>query len=96
MLAPGSRLHADLVLESELTALWFDRRRGNVRVALAIVLIAPGATQARLLLERSFAAAIVAATHRAVAEVLSEIEGALTSSPQPQGVTTPASSPAHR
>ncbi|WP_287787970.1 ABC-type transport auxiliary lipoprotein family protein [Acidiphilium sp.] len=106
VLAPGSRLSADLVLESELTALWFDQRIGKVRMALAIVLIAPAAPRARVLLQRSFAAetkpespgaaAIVAATHRAVAEILGEIEADLALSLRQPGITMPASSPAHQ
>lgn len=107
VLAPGSRLPADLVLESELTALWFDRRSGNVRVALAVVLIAPTATRARVLLQQSFAAdtrpaspdaaAIVAAMRQALTEVLSGIEAALALSLQrPPGITTPAGSRVHR
>ena len=87
VLAPGSRLSADLVLEGELTALWFDQRRDLVRVAIAILLLAPKAAQRRILLQRSFtaevkpvsagAAAIVAATRQALANVFSAIESAL-------------------
>lgn len=87
VLAPGSRLSADLVLEGELTALWFDQRRDLVQVAIAILLLAPKAAQRRILLQRSFtaevkpvsagAAAIVAATRQALANVFSAIESAL-------------------
>jgi len=87
VLAPGSRLSADFVLEGELTALWFDQRRDLVRVAIAILLLAPAAPRKRVLLQRSFAAearpagsgaaAIVAATRQALASVFSAIESAL-------------------
>lgn len=87
VLAPGSRIDADLVLESELTALWFDRRSGKVHLTVSIVLSAPRGAEAQVLLQRSFAAevapagtdpgAIVAATRQALAQVLREIEDAV-------------------
>ncbi|MBN9510838.1 MAG: membrane integrity-associated transporter subunit PqiC [Alphaproteobacteria bacterium] len=87
VLAPGSRIDADLVLESELTALWFDRRSGKVRLTVALVLSAPRGADEQVLLQRSFAAevapagtdpaAIVAATRQALAQVLQAIETAV-------------------
>jgi cholesterol transport system auxiliary component len=87
VLAPGSQINAGLVLESELDALWFDRRSGRVRVTIAVVLSATETADGRVLLQRSFTAevaptaadpgAIVAATRQAVAQVLEAIEAAV-------------------
>ena len=95
VLAPGSRLSPDLVLEGELTALWFDQRRGMVRVAIAGLLLAPAAPRDRVLLQESFAAeskpaspdtvAIVAATRVALAHVCAAIENAVAAAAKMKG-----------
>jgi len=57
VIAPGSRLTADLVLEGELTALNADLRTRTARMALALTLIDQHPTPARVLMQRTEAEA---------------------------------------
>jgi ABC-type uncharacterized transport system auxiliary subunit len=87
VLAPGSRLSADLTLEGELTALWTEpaARRADAAVGVAVIDQTGGAT--RITLQRSFAAQAslaradppeeAAAMCAALAEVFRQIEAAL-------------------
>ena len=52
VLAPGSRLPADLVLEAELDALWTVPAEHTSRAALGVTLVAEGGAGARLVLQR--------------------------------------------
>jgi len=52
VLAPGSRLAADLVLEGELDALWTLPAEHLARAAAGVTLLAQGPAGARLLLQR--------------------------------------------
>ena len=52
VLAPGSRLTADLVLEGELDALWALPAQHVARAALGLTLVAESGAGARLLLQR--------------------------------------------
>lgn len=54
----GSRLQADLVLESELTALHVDLRAGTAQATLSIVLIDQRPVPARILLQRTETATV--------------------------------------
>jgi ABC-type uncharacterized transport system auxiliary subunit len=58
VLAPGSRMRADLVLESELTALNADLRTGTAHAALALVLIDQRTGADRVLLQRTESAEV--------------------------------------
>jgi cholesterol transport system auxiliary component len=58
VLASGSRLPAELVLEGELTALHADLGIGTARAALALVLIDQQPSPARILLARTVSASI--------------------------------------
>jgi cholesterol transport system auxiliary component len=58
VVAPGSRLQADLVLEGELTVLHADLGNGTARAALALVLIDQHPTPARVLLQRTETASV--------------------------------------
>jgi ABC-type uncharacterized transport system auxiliary subunit len=87
VLASGSRLPADLVLEAELDAIWFNAATGQVRVAMGVVLLDQTAASVRVNLQRRFEAsatpsndtppAIVAATRVALADLFTQIEAAL-------------------
>ena len=56
VLAPGSRLNADLVLEGELNALVADPPNGTARVALSLVLLDQRSGVAKVKLQRSVTA----------------------------------------
>ena len=58
VVAPGSRLQADLVLEGELTVLHADLGNGTAQAALALVLIDQHPTPARVLLQRTETASV--------------------------------------
>ncbi len=58
VVAPGSRLQADLVLEGELTVLRADLGNGTAQAALAVVLIDQHPTPARVLLQRTETASV--------------------------------------
>jgi len=84
VVAPGSRLSADLVLESELTTLHADLATNTATAALALVLIDQHPSPARVLLQRTETAvvqldgtdwpALVRAQVAAVAAVLRQTE----------------------
>lgn len=87
VLAPGSRMPADLVLEGELTVLHADLGGKTADAALALVLIDLHPTPARVLLQRTVRAsvkldgtdppALVRAQVEAVTAVLGQTEAAL-------------------
>ncbi len=56
VLAPGSRLHADLVLESELPTFVADPPAGVARVALSLVLLDQRSTPAKVRLQQTIRA----------------------------------------
>jgi ABC-type uncharacterized transport system auxiliary subunit len=58
VVAPGSRLTADLALEGELTVLHADLPGGMARADLALVLIDQHPTPARVMLQRTESAAV--------------------------------------
>ena len=53
VVAPGSRLNADFVLEAELDAFIADLNAGAARVALALVLLDQGKGSTKVLLQRT-------------------------------------------
>lgn len=87
VVAPGSRLNADLVLEGVLTAFVAEPRAGIARAALAVVLLDQRRNPAKVLLQRTLASArplaspgpeaIVGALRAAVADLLGQLEAAL-------------------
>jgi len=87
VVAPGGRVAADLVLEGELDALWFNAATGQVRVAMGIVLVDQSGGAVRVKFQRRFEAgaapaddappAVVAAVLAAVADLCGQIEAAL-------------------
>jgi ABC-type uncharacterized transport system auxiliary subunit len=93
VLAPGSRMTADLVLEGELVALHADLGTGMARAALALVLIDQRPGPARIRLQRTEAAAVklegtdpparVRAQLAAVAAVLRQTEADLANALHP-------------
>jgi ABC-type uncharacterized transport system auxiliary subunit len=84
VVAPGSRLNADYVLEGELDTFIADPNAGVVHVALALVLLDQRQGAARVLLQRTESAdvklsasdppAIAEAMRAAIAEVLRRTE----------------------
>lgn len=88
VVAPGSRLTPDLVLEGELTVLHADLASGQAQAALALVLIDQHPTPARVLLQRTVMAtvkldgtdppALVRAQRAALEAVLRQTEADLT------------------
>ncbi len=95
VVAPGSRLPADLVLEGELNAFWADIPARRARVSLGIVLLDEHGADAKVRLQRTFVAetpligadapAIAAALRAGVADVLGRIEAALAPQAGPEG-----------
>lgn len=92
VLAPGSRLPADLVLESTLTALVADPGAGEARLTLGIVLLDQRAgtrvlsqqeVAVRAPLASADAPAEVAALRTALADALGRVEQALAGFAQP-------------
>jgi ABC-type uncharacterized transport system auxiliary subunit len=91
VVAPGSRVVADVVLEGELDALWTEPSAKLAHAALGVTLIANGTTP-HVLLQRRFAAtaaltgqgagADVAAMLAALAIVLAQVESALRTAPR--------------
>jgi ABC-type uncharacterized transport system auxiliary subunit len=89
VLAPGSDMPADLVLEGELEALWTEPAAQRARAALGVVVVEQRAAVPRILLQRTEAAEAplasdapgdaVAAQIAALAEVFRDIEAALVS-----------------
>ena len=87
VVAPGSRVTADFVLESELTALVADPPAGTARASLSLVLLEPKGDRTRVRLQRTETAvvklngrgveAIVAGLREAASAVLGQSEAAL-------------------
>jgi len=87
VVAPGSRVTADLVLEAELTALIADVPAGMARAGLALVLLEPKGDTSRVRLQRAETAevrldgtdpaALANALRQAAAAVLGQAETAL-------------------
>jgi ABC-type uncharacterized transport system auxiliary subunit len=87
VIASGSRLEPDQVLEGELTGLWTIPATGQAHCALGITVVAERATTRRVLLQQRLAAEAplsgnspreaVEAQSAALAAVLSQIEAAL-------------------
>lgn len=69
VLAPGSRERADLVLESELTALIAEPAAGHARMSVTIVVLDARASTSRVLLQATETAEIPLASADATAEV---------------------------
>lgn len=90
VVAPGSRVQADLVLEGELTALWTEPAQHRAHAALAMTVIDQRPAVPRILLQRTFTADAplgsdappdaVAAQIAALAEVFRGIEAAMPTS----------------
>jgi cholesterol transport system auxiliary component len=88
VLAPGSRLPADLVLEGDLTAFWADLPAKRARAALSLVLLDQRPNPVKVLLQRTFTGfaplasteppAIAAALRAALSDVLRQAEAAVT------------------
>ena len=89
VLAPGSRLNADLVLEAELETFIADLPAGVARAAISVVLIDQRPDPAKILLQRTIAAEaklagtgipdVVDALRAALRDVLQQTEAALAS-----------------
>lgn len=87
VVAPGSRVTPELVLEAELTALVADPRAGSAKASLALVLLEPRGDRTRVRLQRtetaearlagSDAVSIVGALREAAAAVLGQAEDSL-------------------
>jgi ABC-type uncharacterized transport system auxiliary subunit len=87
VVAPGSRVTPDLVLETELTALVADLPAGAARAGLSLVLLEPKGETSRVRLQRTETAAatlegtgpaaLVAALRQASASVLGQVEASL-------------------
>jgi cholesterol transport system auxiliary component len=78
VLAPGSRLPADLVLEGELDVLWTVPAEHAARAALGVTLVAEGGAVPRLVLQRRVEAeaALAGATPQdAVMAMTAAVEG---------------------
>lgn len=93
VVAPGSRVPADLVLEGELTALWSEPSAGRAHVAIGVVVVDQRPTVPRILLQRTATAEAplasaaapdeVAAQMAALALAFGQIEAALDSVGKP-------------
>ena len=87
VIAPGSRLEPDQVLEGELTALWTIPATGQAHCAIGVTVLAQRGATARVLLQHRLAAEAplagtspreaVEAQSAALAAVLAQIEAAL-------------------
>jgi cholesterol transport system auxiliary component len=87
VVAPGSRLSADWVLEGELDALWTEPAHGTAQTALGITVVDSRGDGTRVQLQRRFAAEApltdpappgqVAAMRAALAAAFGQIESAL-------------------
>lgn len=86
VVAPGSRLPADFILESELNAFWIDSRDGRAHVSLGVVLFKANADRP-VVLQQEFtrtepvpgtdAPAMVKALQDAAAGLIEEVRNAL-------------------
>jgi ABC-type uncharacterized transport system auxiliary subunit len=87
VVAPGSQLNADLVLEGTLTAFLANPPASTARVALGVVLLDERPNPVKILMQRTFAAeqrlgsadppGIVAALRAGLADVLHQVEDAV-------------------
>lgn len=87
VVAPGSRLNADLVLEGTLTAFLANPPAGTARVTLSVVLLDQRPNPVKILMQRNFTAteklasadppAIVQALRAGLADVLRQVEEAV-------------------
>jgi len=87
VVAPGSRLNADLVLEGTLTAFLANPPAGTARVTLSVVLLDQRPNPVKILMQRNFTAeerlasadppAIVQALRAGLADVLRQVEDAV-------------------
>ncbi|MBV9655836.1 MAG: membrane integrity-associated transporter subunit PqiC [Acetobacteraceae bacterium] len=95
VIGPGSRLAADFVLEGDLNAFWADLASGRARVTLGIVLLEQHDADTTVRMQRSFtgdaplagtdAAARAAALRASLADVLHQIEAAVTAAAATNG-----------
>lgn len=89
VIASGSRVEADLVLEGELTGLWTIPATGQAHAALGVTVLAQSPATVRVRLQRRFTAEApmagtsareaVEAQSAALAAVLAQVEAALRS-----------------
>ncbi len=87
VVAPGSRLNADFVLEGTLTAFLADPPTGTARVTLSVVLLDQRPNPVKILMQRNFTAeerlasadppGIVQALRAGLADVLRQVEAAV-------------------
>ncbi len=87
VVAPGSRLVPDLVLESSLDALWSVSATRRAHAALNVAVIEQKGDAPRILLQRSFSADVqlmgldapdaAAGMRAALAQIFTQIEGAM-------------------
>ena len=87
VVAPGSRVTADFILESELTALVADPQAGTARASLSLVLLDPKGDKTRVRLQKTVTAevhlngtgveAIVAGLREAASAMLEQAEAAI-------------------
>ena len=87
VVAPGSRLTADLVLEGTLTAFLADPAAGTARATLSVVLLDQRPNPVKVLMQRSFTAdrkltandgpGIAHALQAALADLLGQVEAAV-------------------
>ena len=87
VVAPGSRMPADLELEGELTALWSEPSAGRAHASLSVVVVEQAGALPHITLQRTFAADAplagatppdaVAAQVAALAQAFAAIEAAL-------------------
>ena len=87
VVAPGSRLVPDLVLESSLDALWSVSATRQAHAALNVAVIEQKGDVPRILLQRSFSADVLlmgldapdaaAGMRAALAQIFTQIEGAM-------------------
>lgn len=87
VVAPGSRLNADLVMEGTLTAFLANPPAGTARVTLGVVLLDQRPNPVKILMQRNFTAeerlasadppAIVQALRAGLADVLRQVEDAV-------------------
>ncbi len=87
VVAPGSRLNADLVLEGTLTAFLANPPAGTARVTLSVVLLDQRPSPVKILMQRNFTAeerlgsadppGIVQALRAGLADVLRQVEEAV-------------------
>lgn len=87
VIAPGSRLSADLVMEGALTAFLANPSAGTARATLSLVLIDQRPNPVKILMQRSFTAerklassdapGIAHALQAALADLLAQVEAAV-------------------